>query len=102
SPTSFLDAYEAAAADGATEIISMHISGALSGTADSARSAAEHSPVPVHVVDSRTVAMDLGFAAVGAARDAAQGRDVAEVIERAERRCAASSVRLVVTSLEQL
>lgn len=102
APKSFLDAYEAAAADGATEIISMHISGALSGTSDSARAAAEDAPVPVHVVDSRTVAMDLGFAAIGAARDAAAGRDVADVVERAKRRCAASSVRLVVTSLEQL
>ncbi|WP_338751525.1 DegV family protein [Janibacter alittae] len=102
TPAAFLQAYQEAAKGGADAIISVHLSGHLSGTADSARSAAPESPVPVHVVDSQLIGMGLGFAAIGAARDARAGRDVADVVERLERRCAASSVRLVVHSLDRL
>lgn len=102
APATFLRAYEAAAADGAEAIVSVHLSGELSGTLDAARSAALESPIPVHVVDSRTVGMCLGFAAVGAAQDARAGRPTHEIIERLERRCAASTVRLLVHSLEPL
>ncbi|NYF97080.1 DegV family protein [Janibacter cremeus] len=102
TPATFLQAYQQAAKGGAEAIISVHLSGLLSGTVDSARSAAPESPVPVHVVDSRLIGMGLGFAAIGAARDARAGRDVEDVVERLERRCAASSVRLVVHSLDRL
>jgi len=67
-PAAFAAAYERAAASGAREIVSIHLSGELSGTVRAARLAAESSPVPVHVVDSRTVAMSLGFAVLDAAR----------------------------------
>lgn len=102
TPAAFLQAYQQAAKGGADAIISVHLSGHLSGTADSARSAAPESPVPVHVVDSQLIGMALGFAAIGAARDARAGYDVDDVLERLERRCAASSIRLVVHSLERL
>lgn len=102
APVSFLRAYEQAAKGGADAIISVHLSTAMSGTADSARSAALESPVPVHVVDSRTIGMAVGFAAVSASRDAAAGRDVEDVLERLERRLDASSVRLLVHSLDRL
>nr|WP_257910296.1 DegV family protein [Janibacter limosus] len=102
APVSFLRAYEQAAKGGADAIISVHLSTAMSGTADSARSAALESPVPVHVVDSRTIGMAVGFAAVSASRDAAAGRDVDDVLERLERRLDASSVRLLVHSLDRL
>jgi fatty acid-binding protein DegV len=67
-PAAFAAAYERAAASGATEIVSMHLSGELSGTVRAAQLAARASPVPVHVVDSRAVAMALGFAVLDAAR----------------------------------
>lgn len=103
SPAAFLSAYEQAAKGGAEAIISVHLSSELSGTSDSARSAAAESPVPVHVIDSRSIGMAVGFCAIGAARDAAAGRhSVDEVVERLERRLAASSVRLLVHSLERL
>jgi DegV family protein with EDD domain len=102
APVSFLRAYEKAAQGGAESIISVHLSAAMSGTADSAHSAALESPVPVHVVDSHTIGMAVGFAAVSASRDAAAGRDVEDVLERLERRLDASSVRLLVHSLERL
>ncbi|GEK19501.1 DegV family protein [Cellulomonas xylanilytica] len=67
-PAAFAAAYDRAAASGAREIVSIHLSGDLSGTVRAAQLAAEASPVPVHVVDSRAVAMALGFAVLDAAR----------------------------------
>ncbi|HIZ99887.1 MAG TPA: DegV family protein [Candidatus Janibacter merdipullorum] len=102
APATFLRTYEEAAKGGAEAIISVHLSGSLSGTVDSARSAALESPVPVHVVDSRTIGMVVGLAAIGATRDAADGRPAEEVAERLEQRLAGSSVRLLVHTLERL
>ncbi len=67
SAAAFADAYATAASAGATAVVSVHLSGELSGTVQAARSAAERAPLPVHVVDSRTAAMGLGFAALAAA-----------------------------------
>ncbi len=67
-PAAFAAAYERAAAEGASAIVSVHLSGALSGTVTAARTAAAGAAVPVVVVDSGTVAMGLGFAALAAAR----------------------------------
>lgn len=68
SPAAFAAAYHRAASSGAREIVSMHLSGELSGTVRAAQLAAESAPVTVHVVDSRVVAMALGFAVLDAAR----------------------------------
>lgn len=68
SPAAFAAAYDRAAASGAREIVSMHLSGELSGTVRAAQLAAEAAPVTVHVVDSAVVAMALGFAVLDAAR----------------------------------
>lgn len=67
-PSAFAAAYEDLAAAGATHVVSVHLAGGLSGTADSARTAATVSPVPVHVVDSGTVGLGLGYAVLAAAR----------------------------------
>ncbi len=86
-PSAFAAAYERAAAAGAREIVSVHLSGEMSGTVRSARTAATVSPVPVRVVDSGTVALGLGFAALAAARCAgAPVPDAAPDDARARRR----------------
>jgi len=69
-PAAFAAAYQQAVADGAQEIVSVHLSGGLSGTVQAARLAAATVPVPVHVVDSGTAGMALGFAVLAAARAA--------------------------------
>jgi len=61
-PDEFSRVYAGAVAAGATEIVSVHLAGELSGTVASAVLAAQSATVPVHVVDSRTVALGLGFA----------------------------------------
>lgn len=75
-PSAFAAAYERAAEAGAHEIVSVHLSGEVSGTVRSARTAATVSPVPVRVVDSRTAALGLGFAALAAARCASTPLDL--------------------------
>ncbi|WP_246131078.1 DegV family protein [Cellulomonas aerilata] len=76
-PAAFAEAYARAADRGAREVVSVHLSGELSGTVRAAELAAAAAPVPVHVVDSRSVAMGLGFAALAAA-EAAQVAEAAE------------------------
>ena len=102
APEAFARAYARLAARGAREIVSVHLSGDLSGTVTSARTATQMAGVPVHVVDSRTVAMGLGFgvlAGVRAARSGASGSDVA----RAAAGCSSgATVLFALESLEHL
>jgi fatty acid-binding protein DegV len=72
APGALVEAYEQAARDGAVEVVSVHLSGELSGTVRAAGLAAQLAPLPVHVVDSRSAGMGLGFAALAAA-EAARG-----------------------------
>jgi len=78
----FADAYEALASQGATEIISVHVSSALSGTADTARLAARQASVPVTVVDSGSLTLGLGFQVWEAARMAMEGGTRDEILIR--------------------
>lgn len=102
SPQAFLDVYEAAAQAGADSILSIHLSQALSGTIDSARLASKDAPIPVTVVDSRTIGMGLGFAALSAARVASRGGSTDEVMAVGESTAAGSQVIFYVDSLEFL
>ncbi|WP_422110504.1 DegV family protein [Cellulosimicrobium arenosum] len=102
SPGAFAAAYDRAARDGALEIVSVHLSGDLSGTVHAAALAASRAPVPVRVVDSRTVAMGLGFAAIEAAVAAAAGADAEEVARRALDVADSSRSIFCVDSLEHL
>ena len=102
APSAFLTAYEAAAADGADAVVSIHISSAMSGTVESAQLAAELSPVPVTVVDSRSLGMAMGYAVITAAEAAAAGESVETVAAQAQRRCAAATAVFYVDTLEHL
>lgn len=70
-PEAFARVYGRLAAAGSSAVVSVHLSGELSGTVAAAHCAAERAPLPVHVVDSRSAAMGLGFAALAAAWTAA-------------------------------
>ncbi len=102
SPSAFLAAYEAAAAEGATAIVSIHISGEMSSTVQSAHLAAQHSPVPVTVVDSRSLGMAMGYAVLAACDAAAAGASAEDVAAEALARCEASTVVFYVDTLEHL
>lgn len=59
SPGRFAEVYERLAGEGATEILSIHIGSAISGTCNSARLGAEAAPVPVRVVDTGTASFGI-------------------------------------------
>lgn len=58
---SFLDLYERLQREGYDRVISLHMSGALSGTVNTARMAAAGSTLPVEVMDSGIVAKPMMF-----------------------------------------
>jgi DegV family protein with EDD domain len=103
TPAEFVSAYREAFTAGADSIVSVHLSAEISGTWESAALAAQEvGPERVRVVDSRSAAMGLGFAAVRAARAAAGGAS-AEVVETTALAAARSSETLfVVETLEYL
>jgi DegV family protein with EDD domain len=102
SAATFEAAYAEAVAAGASAIVAVMISGKLSGTASVAQAAAHAVAVPVTVVDSGTVAMATGYAALGAAALAATGASDTEVAEEARRVAASSICMFTVDSLEYL
>jgi DegV family protein with EDD domain len=102
SPLRFLEAYRRAAAAGAREIVVATLSASMSATYESALLAAKEFDLPVHVVDSRSIAMGLGFAAASGAWAARAGADAHEVAAIIERRARESSVYFYVDTLEYL
>src|SRR5574340_501517 len=73
--------YDALAAEGATEVLSIHISATLSAIVNIAlTAAAETTSVPVTVYDSRQLSLGTGFLVQTAAELAQQGRTVAEIL----------------------
>ena len=70
-----LEAYEEAARDGATEVVSIHLSGEMSGTFESAQLAAREARCRCVAVDSRQVGVATGYAVLAAADVARRGRD---------------------------
>lgn len=102
SPEAFQSAYALAVERGATAIVSVHLSAAISGTCDAAEFAARSAAVPVIVVDSRTVASGCGFAALAGAAAARAGAPAPEVAEIAWRRAVASVTYFCVEKLDYL
>ena len=79
-PQMFLQAYEKLAQEGATEILSIHISSSLSAVVNTARLAAPESSIPVTVLDSGSLSMGTGFLVWAAAKAAAEGRSRDEIV----------------------
>jgi DegV family protein with EDD domain len=102
TPSALLEVYERAAADGATEVVSIHLSGQMSGTFESAQLAAKDAPVPVHAVDSRQVGVATGYAALSAADVVAAGGSALEAVEAAHARADSATSLFYVDTLEYL
>jgi len=102
SPARMLEVYRELAALGAEEIVSVHLSSAVSATSESASLAAQQSPVPVHVVDSCLVGPGTGYAALTAADVVAADGSAEEAAEAARARARASTTLFYVDSLEYL
>jgi DegV family protein with EDD domain len=102
SPERFARAYADAAAAGATAVASVHLSGDMSGTYDSAVLAARDATIPVEVIDSRSVAMGMGFGVLDGARVAQAGGSLADVAAAVRARIGESSALFYVDTLDFL
>lgn len=106
SPMDFCDAYKQAIADGAEEIISIHLSSALSGTYQSAVLAKgmleEEEDVKLTVIDSKSASYGIGVVAVAVARAALAGKKLAECIEVANYYIENQQIYFLVDTLEYL
>jgi DegV family protein with EDD domain len=101
-PATLLEVYEQAARDGATEIVSIHLSGDMSGTFESAQLAARDASIRVVPVDTRQVGVATGFAVLAAADVLDAGGDADAAAEAARARAAASASLFYVDTLEYL
>jgi DegV family protein with EDD domain len=103
----FIAAYEPLLARG-DEVVSIHISGGISGTVETGRQAAEQlerdgkGGERVRVVDSATAAGGLGFVALAAAHCAHQGGTSDEVVDVANRARAGLKMWFAIDTLEFL
>jgi DegV family protein with EDD domain len=102
SPARFGELYDRLALGGAKQILSVHLSGDMSGTFESAQLAARDASVRVVCVDSRQVGVATGYAALAAADVIGQGGSVEQAADAALARAAASSSYFYVDTLEYL
>ncbi|MSQ22500.1 MAG: DegV family protein [Dehalococcoidia bacterium] len=85
SPGAFLKVYRGLSEAG-HQVVSIHVSNALSGTVNSALQAKEQLPgATVEVIDSRQVSLSLGLAVTAAARAATSGASFQETLQVARR-----------------
>jgi DegV family protein with EDD domain len=85
APGQFENTYRQLAADGASSVVTISLSGALSATMQSAELAARSVAdlIPVTVIDSRSVTLGLGAIVASCARLAADGATHDEVVAHA-------------------
>jgi DegV family protein with EDD domain len=102
APAVFLDAYEKAAAAGAESVLSVHLSGEMSGTFESARLAARDAPIPVRAVDTRQLGVATGFAVLAAADVLDTGGSLEQAAAAAAVRAAETTSLFYVDTLEYL
>lgn len=94
--------YEQIKADGADEIVSVHVSSGLSGTINSANGAQSEVDIPVHVVDSKAASLGLGCVVMAAVQAREAGGDAQAIVAAAEKRVENTRVVLMVDTLEFL
>ncbi len=102
TPERFRQAFEKAAVEGATAVVCATLSARMSATYESAWLAAREVDIDVRVVDSRTVAMGLGFAVLAGERASREGAQVDEVESIVRRRGESATALFYVNTLEYL
>lgn len=88
SPVDFEQAYRQAVAEGYTDILSIHLSSALSGTYQSAliaKDIVQNEKIRIEVLDSRAATFGIGNMVVRAARAAIEGKSLDECLNIAKR-----------------
>ena len=87
SPQDFVTVYRKLMQEGASGIVSIHISSKLSGTHNSALQAKQEvgRGFPIEVIDSQSVTLGLGLIVVAAANAAKAGANVQQVVEETKK-----------------
>jgi len=103
APGAFRAAYEQLAAEGATEILSIHVSEKLSGTIGSARQGAQGlEGVRIEHVNSGLVTMALGLGVIAAAKAVAGGASMEEARDLAVAQFGRTHTYFLLDTLEYL
>ena len=102
APADFLRAFEKAKTEGAKEIVVIVISSAMSGTIGSARTAAAEFDLPVHIVDSKSNSMSLGWQVLAAARERENNGNAEQMILAAEKVRRNVQYHIILESLDYL
>ncbi|MBS7345730.1 MAG: DegV family protein [Caryophanon sp.] len=102
APGKFVEIYESLATEPGDRIISIHMTGGMSGTVQSARQAAEMTDVDVTVVDSFFIAWGLAFQLREAAKLREEGASVEDIVARLDVVRANTRLFVVVDTLENL
>lgn len=102
NPAEMAEVYERLAREGAEEILSIHLSGDMSGTYESAQLAGRQVDIPVTLVDSRQVGVATGYAALSAADVLDAGGTTAQAARAARIRAGNATSLFYVDTLEYL
>jgi DegV family protein with EDD domain len=103
SPQKFRAMYDSLADEGASEVLSIHISSTLSATLNMAQTAAQEiTAVPVTVFDSRQLSLGTGFLVQKAAELALEGRSVREILDVLEEQIKRTHVWAALDTLKFL
>lgn len=97
----FVEVYNKWGAEG-YDVISIHMTGGMSGTVQSAETAAGMCSANVQVVDSRFISKALGFQVIEAATMAKEGKDMDEIVQRLNAIREQTRLFVVVDTLENL
>jgi DegV family protein with EDD domain len=106
SPITFAEAYERLIKEGATGILSVHLSSKLSGTYQSARTAATEmlpeklKKVPIEIIDSESISVGMSIPIMKAAEEAREGRSLEEITADLLDELARTRILAVLDTLE--
>ena len=101
SAGTFLEVYDRFGEQG-YEVISIHMTGGMSGTVQSANTAAEMSKTKVTVVDSRFISKALSFQVIEACEMVLAGKTSEEIVARLDKVREQTRLFVVVDTLENL
>ena len=97
----FKELYDELGKDGG-EVISIHMTGGMSGTVGSAQSAAEMSSTNVTVIDSMYISHGLAFQVLEAAKMVSQGKSLEDITSRIKKVQEQTTLFVVVDKLDNL
>lgn len=97
----FVELYDELGKDG-SEVLSIHMTGNMSGTVEAARSAAKMTTTKVTVVDSRFISQALAYQVIAAAKLAKEGLPMEAILKEIDQIRENTKLYVVVDTLENL